>query len=156
MNFFEQELRKLFGDGSMIESPQFVGRACLGTLGGDLRARAEFVTMGYADHYEALRLTVLNRTNGEIDRLTIRIREAIGYPNDTAPFRRGTPYIWTDDGKSEWYGYQPTAADYQALRQAAGDYLDVFRERVPERTRDAPSTQKQATKKPRTRRGQER
>lgn len=37
MNFFEQELRKLFGDGNIIESPEFVGRTCLGALDGDLR-----------------------------------------------------------------------------------------------------------------------
>jgi hypothetical protein len=32
-NFFEQELRKLFGDGTVIEDPTFVGRVCMGTLG---------------------------------------------------------------------------------------------------------------------------
>lgn len=45
-NFFEQELRKLFGDDEIIQAPKFVGRACLGELGGDLRVRAEFITTG--------------------------------------------------------------------------------------------------------------
>lgn len=36
-NFFEQELRKLFEDEEMIRSPQFSGRACLGTLERDIR-----------------------------------------------------------------------------------------------------------------------
>jgi len=45
-NFFEQELRKLFGDGELIHSPHFTGRACLGTLGKNLRVRAQFVTTG--------------------------------------------------------------------------------------------------------------
>lgn len=139
MNFFEQELRRLFDNGEAIQNPKFVGRVCLGELGGDLRARAEFVTMGYADHYEALRLTVLNRTDGEVDQLTVRICEAIGRKNDTAPFHRGTPYIWTYDGKSEWYGYQPTDADYRALQQVARDYLDVFREQIQERERPTPA-----------------
>ena len=31
-NFFEQELRKLFGDGKIIHDPAFVGRACVGGL----------------------------------------------------------------------------------------------------------------------------
>lgn len=39
MTFYEQELRKLFADGTVIGSPKFTGRACLGTLGKDLRAR---------------------------------------------------------------------------------------------------------------------
>ena len=63
-NFFEQELRKLFGDGKIIESPQFVGRACLGTLGGDLRVRAQFITGIIANQYNALKIVVLNRTDG--------------------------------------------------------------------------------------------
>ena len=49
-NFFEQELRKLFGDGEIIHDPVFVGRACLGSLGAGRQVRAEFVTMGHEDH----------------------------------------------------------------------------------------------------------
>ena len=77
-NFFEQELRKLFGDGHLIQSPRFVGRTCLGDLDGDLRVRAEFVTMGYAGRYEALQLTVLKRTEGEVDRLILRLEDVLG------------------------------------------------------------------------------
>ena len=141
-NFFEQELRKLFGDGKIIESPRFVGRACMGSLGGDLRARAQFVTTWYADRYEALLVTVLNRTDGEVDRICLSLRDLLGVkqiPNNPN-FRDGlAPYIWTYRGKSEWYAYQPTPADYDILRQAAGDYLDVFRERAPKRTQGAPA-----------------
>lgn len=141
-NFFEQELRKLFGDGKIIESPRFVGRACLGSLDGDLRVRTQFVTAGYVDRYEALLVTVLNRTDGEVDRICLSLRDLLGVkqiPNNPN-FQDGlAPYIWTYRGKSEWYAYQPTDADYQALRRAAGDYLDVFRERMPERTQDAPA-----------------
>lgn len=137
-NFFEQELRKLFGDGEVIRNPKFVGRVCVGELGGDLRVRAEFVTMGTADHYEALRLTVLNRTGGEVNVLTCRFGDVLGqYPPPSYPVN--SPFMWTDCGVSEWYGFQPSAADYHALRQAAADYLDVFRERVPERTAAFPA-----------------
>lgn len=152
-NFFEQELRRLFGDGTVIENPRFVGRACLGDLGGDLRVRAEFATMGTADHYEALRLVVLNRTEGEVNRMFLRFKDLLGIkkvPNNPN-FPRGlTPYIWTNSGESSWYVYQPTPADYQAMRQAAGNYLDVFRERTP------PLRRKEKTKPPRAKRGQER
>ena len=55
-NFFEQELRKLFADGTIIRDPVFVGRACLGSLDRNRQVRAEFVTLGHADHYAALRL----------------------------------------------------------------------------------------------------
>lgn len=131
-NFFEQELRKLFVDGEIIRHPKFVGRACLGDLDGDLRVRAEFITMGVSDNYEALRLTVLNRKEGAIDRGVLRFRDVLGVkPVPGNPnFPRGvSPYIWSDCGKAEWYAFRPTAADYAALRRAAGDYLEVFRER---------------------------
>ncbi len=140
-NFFEQELRKLFEDGEIIQSPSFAGRTCLGRLGGDLRARAEFVTMGYADHYEALRLTVLNRTDGAVDKTTLRFKDILGIKQvpGNPNFRSGlAPYIWDDRGNAEWYAYQPTAADRQALRQAASQYLDVFQERTQELVHDGP------------------
>ena len=42
-NFFEQELRKLFADGTIIRDPVFVGRACLGSLDRNRQVRAEGV-----------------------------------------------------------------------------------------------------------------
>ena len=141
-NFFEQELRKLFEDGEIIGSPRFMGLACIGTLGGNLRARAEFIPRGTADNCDALYLTVLNRTDGELDRLTLRFEDIWG---KTTLFglnnvkRIVSPHFWNEGGKMSWCDYQPTAADYQALRQAAGDYLGMFRERIPERTLAVPN-----------------
>ena len=48
-NFFEQELKKLFGDGMIIGAPAFSGRSCYGTLGKDLRVRAQFITTRVSD-----------------------------------------------------------------------------------------------------------
>ena len=54
-------------------------------------------------------------------------------------FREGvTPHIWDCYGKLEWYAYRPTDADYETIRQAAGQYLDVFRDRQQERSQDGP------------------
>ena len=118
MTFYEQELRKLFADGTVIGSPKFTGRACLGTLGKDLRARVQFVTSGHADHYDV-----------------IGVKQVPGNPN----FRNGVaPHIWEDSGKVEWYAFRPSAADYSAMRQAVSEYLGVFRDRVTERRQDGP------------------
>ena len=140
-NFFEQELRKLFGDGEIIRSPSFTGRACLGTLGKDLRVRAQFVTSVYADHYDTLKITIWNRTDGPVDTLTLKFKDLLGMkpvPNNPN-FRDGVaPHIWNSNRKVEWYAYRPTAADYQVIRQAAGEYLGVFRDRQQERTQDGP------------------
>lgn len=136
-NFFEHELRKLFGDGEIIQSPRFTGRACLGTLGKDLRVRAQFVTTGIADHYDALRINVLNPIDGPVDTITFRFRDVWGKkPVPGNPnFRDGVfPHIWVDGGMPEWYAYQPTSADMEQLCQEAEQYLSVFRER----TQDGP------------------
>ena len=110
-------------------------------LGRDLRVRAQFIPSGYADHYDALKITVLNRTDGPVDTLVLKLKDLLGmkpvpgnpyFPNGVAP------HIWLDQGKPEWYAFQPTAADYDTIRQAAKQYLDVFRDRQQEHAQDGP------------------
>ena len=101
-NFFEQELKKLFGDGEIIDNPTCSGRACFGTLGKDLRVRAQFITSGYADHYNSLKITVMNRTDGPVDILVLKLKDLLGKkPVPGNPnFRNGvSPYIWVYQGK---------------------------------------------------------
>ncbi len=127
MTFYEQELRKLFADGTVIGSPKFTGRACLGTLGKDLR--------------DVISVTVLNRTDGVVDKLRLRLKDVLGVKQvpGNPNFRNGVaPHIWEDSGKVEWYAFRPSAADYSAMRQAVSEYLGVFRDRVTERRQDGP------------------
>ena len=140
-NFFEQELRKLFGDGSIMDNPTYSGRSCLGTLGKDLRVRAQFISTHISGNYDALKLTVLNRTEGEVDTQVLRLKDLLGMkPVPGNPnFPKGVaPHIWDDYGKFEWYAYYPTIADYETIREAAEQYLGVFRDRSQERTQDGP------------------
>ena len=139
MNFFEQELRKLFADGKVIESPSFSGRACLGTLGNDLRVRAEFVTTGVRDHYNALRVHIISRkSDREIDNLLIRFMDLWGKPKVPGnPYLKDgvEPHIWVDRGKPEWYAWQPAEKDRDALRQQVREFLEVYRDRSQEQER---------------------
>ncbi len=138
-NFFEQELGRVFGDGQVIRNPTYSGRNCFGTLGKDLRVRARFITTGYADHYDSLKITVLNRTDGPVDTLVLKLKDLLGKKSvpGNPNFREGvSPHIWDNYGKQEWYAYHPTAADYEVIRQAAKQYLDVFRDRQQERVQD--------------------
>ena len=140
-NFFERELGRVFGDGQVIRNPTYSGRSCFGTLGKDLRVRARFITTGYADHYDALKITVLNRTDGPVDTLVLKLKDLLGKKSvpGNPNFREGvSPHIWDNYGKQEWYAYHPTAADYEVIRQAAKQYLDVFRDRQQEHAQDGP------------------
>ena len=140
-NFFEQELKKLFGDGKVIDNPTCSGRACFGTLGKDLRVRVQFVTTKMADHYDALRLTVLNRTDGPVDTLTLKLKDLLGMKRvpGNPNFQNGvSPYIWDDHGDVDWYAFRPTFADYQKIQEAVGNYLEMFREREAVRENGGP------------------
>ena len=137
MTVYERELRKLFENSDLIDHPQYSGRVCVGELGKDLRVRAEFLSTCVANQYDAIRLTVLNRTEGVVDRTMLRFKDVWGKkPVPGNPnFRSGVmPHLWDDRGDVDWYAYHPSAADYDALRQSIGQYLSAFRERVPERS----------------------
>lgn len=137
MNFFTQELKKIVSPGH--PGATYAGRACYLKLGDTNRAKLEFVTQGTADCYEALRVTVLNRQDGLVDQNTMLFRELIdvqGIRDDC--FRRNIPYVWTDNGRTEWYAYQPTAADYRTMGAAVDEYLEVFQE-LEHRQSDGPS-----------------
>lgn len=141
MTRYEQELRKLFDGSGLMDRPQYSGRVCVGELGKDLRVRAEFFSAHVADQYDAIRLTVLNRKEGVVDRTLLQFKDVWGKkPVPSNPnFRSGVmPHLWDDHGDVDWYVYHPSAADYDSLRQSIGQYLSVFRERTPEREQTGP------------------
>lgn len=137
MTGYEQELRKLFENSGLIDRPQFSGRVCVGELGKDLRVRAELfspmllpITMQYVSRYSTAQRAWWTRP-WYASRMYGGKRIVPGNPN----FRSGViPHLRSDYGELDWYVYHPDAADYDILRQAIGQYLSAFRERVPERS----------------------
>lgn len=129
MNFFESELRKIMENRDIVENMTFVGRSCFGDIGKDLRARIEFAIDGTIDHYSALRITILNRTNGTVDQMKIRLDEILGVQPVTNPnFPEGiSPYIWVYRSKPEWYVFKPGPNDYKKVSETIRSYVDVFR-----------------------------
>ena len=132
MTTFEQELRKLFDPDAVFADARFAGNTCYGRLNEDVRIKARFVTCGYADNYEALKVTLINRREGEIDSTLLRFRDLWGIKKVNNPnFREGvSPHLWVCDGKPEWYAYTPNQADRQQLKTAVKTYLEVFQEPV--------------------------
>jgi hypothetical protein len=152
MSFFDNELRKIFGESPQIRDARFVGRACIGRLGDAVNVKLRFVAPGKCDHYEGIRVTVFNRSEGKIDEHTFLFGDILGRKAVCNPnFPEGlVPHIWTDDAKSDWYVYKPNADDRRAMAGAVGDYLETFlepfrTEREPEKP--APKTAKRSAPK---------
>lgn len=129
MTTFERELRKMFDKNTVMSDTKFIGRTCYGKVNDNLNARIEFVTCGTHGKYEALKATLINKKEGVIDQSLIKLNDFIG-PNrgSNEAFKAGTPYLWTYNGETEWYGYNPTKKDYNQIIGMVRDYLDMFRE----------------------------
>ena len=125
MNFFTSELKKIADRCEFIGDAKYVGRACVFRLSDDVTGKMEFMTEGIADHYSALKLTLFNRKEGVIDTQKIKLEDVIGKINVGGDMRN--PHIWVY-GQPEWYGFKPTNANYDAMAQAADDYLEMFAE----------------------------
>lgn len=119
MNFFESQLRRLFGD---TEDARFIGRCCFIPADDGNLVKAEFVTQGVHEEYVALQMSVINRADGIIDKTLLRFGDYFSRNS-----RGQTPHIWCDSGKHEWYGPPPQTKDWNALRDAAFDYMEPIR-----------------------------
>lgn len=128
MNPFGQELRKILTQCKTSGVVSYAGRSAYIQLDPDLRARLEFVSLNIASQYNALKLTILNRTEGAVDVNILRFGDLLGKKKVSNPnFSDGIlPHLWDDYGKVDWYVYQPTQADYRLLAGTVDEYLQVF------------------------------
>ena len=128
MTFYEQELRKIIGE--QYSDATYVGRVCYVRLSDMNRAKIQFVTGIVANQYNALQMTILNRSEGQVDTLRLRFSDLLGTKMTSNPnFRSGVePHIWDDYGKVDWYVYHLTRQDYETLSNAVSDYLEVFQD----------------------------
>lgn len=105
----------------------YVGRACIGRAGG-VRVKVEFAAHGLADHYECLKLSLINPKEGVLDTTYVHLDELLGKKQMRGRTQEVKPYIWVNDGKAKWYGFDPSPTDYTRMRHQVQDYVDAFRE----------------------------
>ena len=67
-------------------------------LDENLRVKLQFTTTGYADHYDAIKLAVINRTDGVVDQQLFRFSDIIGQQavRGRDPIN---PHIWDYNGR---------------------------------------------------------
>lgn len=125
MNFFEAQLKWMLGNRSEFENAKYVGRACYVPLSNGTNIRAEFVTQGTYQKYEALKLSAINKADGQIDSVLLKFEDfCASRPGSTAGTY--TPHIWTYNNKSEWYGSPPKYSEKESIADAACDYVRMY------------------------------
>lgn len=133
---FEKELRKIFDNVETLSNVKYVGRACYASLGKDLKFKAEFEYASTVDRYDVIRCHIINRTDGEVDVNTIRLKELWGIKKipDNPNFSQNgvSPHMWIYNNKLEWYAYQPTKEDFAKLSESIAEYTEVFQEQSEE------------------------
>lgn len=118
MNFFEQQLRNIFGNDDNIK---YIGRSCYIGLDNDTKLKASFAKGIVANQYRALRMEVLNSKEGCIDRMILRFEDYF-----TRSAKHGDcPHLWENDGETMWYG-TPFGSELAALSEAANEYVECF------------------------------
>lgn len=126
MNFFEKEMRTMFQNTPLIQEPKFCGRTMLGKLDSDLRVKLDFIATHTSGQYDALRLTIINRTEGEVDKGVFKFSDILGkYPRPGL-----TPidyHMWDYQNRPEWYT-PVTAAQKAAIANRVLDYVGMYQD----------------------------
>lgn len=120
MNEMEVQLRRLFCESDIFSEVLFSGKMLIGKIDKNIRAKVEFVSLNARDNYDALRVTILNRTDGEIDKAVFYFEDMIGIKNGHSP------YFWNDLSFKGWYGFKPTGNDYEKISDTVHDYMSMF------------------------------
>lgn len=126
MNFYEQQMRKWFADSDIIRDAQFCGRIMLGKLDDELRIKLQFVSTRIADQYDAIKVTVINRTDGVVDKQILRFSDIIGM-HDLGTLGLVEPFIWEYNNQAEWYT-PTTHSDQAQIGDAVLDYIGMYRQ----------------------------
>ncbi len=124
MNFFEKEMREMFGNKDLLQGAKFCGKMMLAKLDEELRLKLEFVTMGYSEHYEAIQATILKRDEGAVDCHAFSFSDIIGRKNSHSS-DRVNPYMWECGQRSCWYTPVSTA-EKQQIVQTVLEYAGMF------------------------------
>lgn len=124
MNFFEQEMRRMFGDTDIIRDAKFAGKTMLGRLDDDLRVKLQFISTHTSGQYDTIQASIINRTEGVVDKQNFRFADIIG--KFTRPGLSSVdPHMWEYNAKPEWY--TPVTLSQKArIADAVLDYISMY------------------------------
>lgn len=126
MSFFTTELMRCTKN---FEDKKCIGNAMYIPLGKNNLLKLFFTTIGYADHYEALSISVVDKNNGVIDKNIIKFSDVWGRKQVSNPnFKDGViPHVWKHGSQDfRWYVYTPNHLDMELLSGQISDYAQMF------------------------------
>lgn len=101
MNFFEKEMRQMFDDNDIFHDAKFVGKTMLAKLDDDLRIKLQFIASRISGQYDTVQMTIINRTEGVVDKQNFKFSDIIGKCIRTG--REPLDYYMWEYNKPEWY-----------------------------------------------------
>ena len=126
MNVFEKTLRELFGNSGILKDTKYTGMTCIARLDRDLLVKLSYTDPGTAGNYTAICASIINRTDGLVDKHTFRFWDMVPARPGQTTFGRDYPYIWIHDGKAQWYGDPLSKKEQQLVRDAILDYVEMY------------------------------
>lgn len=97
----------------------------LGKLDDELRVKLQFISTFVSKHYDAIQVSIINRTDGVVDKETMLFGDIIGQKN-TNITGNVNPYMWEESiGKAYWY--TPVSISEKAqIADAVLDYVGMY------------------------------
>lgn len=125
MNFYEKEMRTLFGDNTVMSDLKFTGKTMLGRLDENKLCKLQFVTTGTAGKYTAIQSTIINSDDGVIDKQLFKFSDIIDYFCSSLSDKI-EPYM-SDYNKPEWYT-KVSQSDKAKIADTVLEYVEMFQD----------------------------
>ena len=116
---YQETLYQIFGNDKLLKNTKYFNKTCYGEIDKDLRLKAYIDTASLAEHYTCIRLQVINRIDGVVDKMTIHFKDIWDKRNGRVP------YIW--GGCEDWYVDRPTGHDMLILYKTVKSYIEIFK-----------------------------
>ena len=126
MNFYEKEMRTMFGDTDIIHDARFCGRTMIGKLDDELRVKLQLISTFISGQYNAVQVAVINRTDGTVDKQTFKFADIIGKQKRNN-LDEVEPHIWEYNGKPEWY-IPVTASQKAQIADTVLGYVEMYQD----------------------------
>lgn len=126
MNFYEKEMRTMFAGSDLIHDAKFCGRTMLGKLDDELWVKLQLISTYIANQYDAMQATIINRTEGVVDKQTFKFSDIIG-KQQRGNLSGISPHIWEDDGRARWY-IPVTASEKAQIAETILGYVGMYQE----------------------------